>query len=97
VTAKENGCIIFIAALSKEKVIVTSKHSIPAVKTDEKAHAGVGFNWALKHLDSVGKTESDLAEWLFDKSITLVAEVDFENYKNEKNVILIPCFSALVM
>lgn len=75
VTAKENGCIIFIAALSKEKVIVTSKHSIPAIKTDEKAHAGVGYNWVLRHLDSVGKSESDLAEWLFDKSITLVAEV----------------------
>jgi tRNA splicing ligase len=75
VTAKENGCIIFIAALSNEKVIVTSKHSIPSLKTDIQAHAGVGYNWVLKHLDSVGKTESDLAEWIFDKSITLVAEV----------------------
>lgn len=75
VTAKENGCIIFIAALSKDTVIVTSKHSIPAIKTDTQAHAGVGYNWVLKHLDSVGKTERDLAEWLFDKDITLVAEV----------------------
>lgn len=74
-TAKENGCIIFIAALSKEKVIVTSKHSIPAEKTDIKVHGGVGYNWVLKHLDSVGKTESDLAGWLFDKKVTLVSEV----------------------
>lgn len=75
VTAKENGCIIFIAALSKEKVIVTSKHSIPAEKTDPKAHAGVGYNWVLEHLNFVGKTECDLAEWLYDKDITLVGEV----------------------
>ncbi|KAI7870509.1 RNA ligase-domain-containing protein [Mucor mucedo] len=83
VTAKENGCIIFIAALSKESVIVTSKHSIPAIKTDSQAHAGVGYNWVLKHLDSVGKTERDLAEWLFDKNVTLVAELcddEFEQH-----------------
>lgn len=83
VTAKENGCIIFVAALSKEKVIVTSKHSIPTVKTDPKAHAGVGYNWVLEHLNSVGKTESDLAEWLYDKNVTLVGELcddDFEQH-----------------
>lgn len=75
VTCKENGCIIFIVALSDEKIIVTSKHSMPAIKTDPKAHAGVGYLWTLKHLESVGKTEKDLASWLFNKNITLVAEV----------------------
>lgn len=75
VTAKENGCIIFIAALSEDKVIVTSKHSIPSVKTDTQAHAGVGYNWVLKHLASVEKSEKDLAGWLYDKNVTLVAEV----------------------
>ncbi|KAL9549937.1 hypothetical protein PS6_005805 [Mucor atramentarius] len=63
VMAKENGCIIFIAALSENKVVVTSKHSIPADKTD--------------------LTEEDLAAWLFDKNITLVAELcddEFEQH-----------------
>ncbi|GAA5812044.1 hypothetical protein MFLAVUS_005493 [Mucor flavus] len=83
VTAKENGCIIFVAALSKEKVIVTSKHSIPAEKTDNSVHGGVGYNWVLKHLDSVGKVEADLAGWLFEKKITLVSELcddEFEQH-----------------
>jgi tRNA splicing ligase len=83
VMAKENGCIIFIAALSEDKVIVTSKHSIPIEKTDTKAHAGVGYNWVLKHLESVQLTEKDLATWLFDKNITLVAELcddEFEQH-----------------
>ncbi|CEI93112.1 hypothetical protein RMCBS344292_07355 [Rhizopus microsporus] len=75
ITAKENGCIIFIAALSKETIAVTSKHSIPEDKTDIKAHAGVGYNWVIKHLASVDKKEKDLAEWMFDKKVTLVAEV----------------------
>lgn len=60
-------------------MIVTSKHSIPAVKTDTQAHAGVGYNWVLKHLASVEKTEKDLAGWLFDKNVTLVAEVTSRN------------------
>lgn len=74
-TSKENGCIIFIVALTSETIVVTSKHSMPEVKTNATAHAGVGYLWVLKHLDSVGKTEKDLAAWLFDKNVTLVAEV----------------------
>ncbi|KAG1443690.1 hypothetical protein G6F56_010580 [Rhizopus delemar] len=80
---KENGCIIFIAALSKDKIVATSKHSIPSDKTDIKAHAGVGYNWMIHHLASVDKKESDLAEWLFEKDVTLVAELcddDFEQH-----------------
>ncbi|KAG1465987.1 hypothetical protein G6F46_005332 [Rhizopus delemar] len=83
ITAKENGCIIFIAALSKDKIVVTSKHSIPEDKTDIKAHAGVGYNWVIKHLASVDKKEKDLAEWLFEKGVTLVAELcddEFEQH-----------------
>ncbi|KAI9486797.1 MAG: RNA ligase-domain-containing protein [Benjaminiella poitrasii] len=83
ITAKENGCIIFIAALSNEKVVVTSKHSIPDDKTNPAAHGGVGFNWVLKHLASVNRTERDLASWLHDKNITLVAELcddEFEQH-----------------
>ncbi|KAG0168759.1 hypothetical protein DFQ30_004361 [Apophysomyces sp. BC1015] len=83
VTAKENGCIIFIAAVSKDSVVVTSKHSIPDIKGDMTAHGGVGYCWLLKHLESVGKKEQDLAEWLLDKNVTLIAELcddDFEEH-----------------
>ncbi|KAI8987648.1 RNA ligase-domain-containing protein [Mycotypha africana] len=83
ITAKENGCIIFIAALTPAEVVVTSKHAIPAVKTDPTAHGGVGYNWLLRHLSLVGKTEKDLAEWLYDKRITLIAELcddEFEQH-----------------
>ncbi|KAI8332958.1 RNA ligase-domain-containing protein [Choanephora cucurbitarum] len=83
VTAKENGCIIFISVLSDEKVVVTSKHSIPSVKDDPKAHAGVGYRWLLTHLASVEKSEKDLAQWLSKQDITLVAELcddEFEEH-----------------
>ncbi|KAI7902359.1 RNA ligase-domain-containing protein [Cokeromyces recurvatus] len=83
ITTKENGCIIFIVALSNESIIVTSKHSIPSEKTDMKTHAGVGYAWVLKHLASVNKTEKDLASWLNNKNITLVAELcddEFEQH-----------------
>ncbi|KAI8335620.1 RNA ligase-domain-containing protein [Blakeslea trispora] len=75
VTAKENGCIIFIAALSSEKVVVTSKHAIPLIQDDSQAHAGVGYRWLLTHLASVEKSEADLAHWLSQHQITLVAEL----------------------
>ncbi|KAI9276062.1 RNA ligase-domain-containing protein [Sporodiniella umbellata] len=83
ITAKENGCIIFIAALSEDKLVVTSKHSIPENKTDPQAHAGVGYNWLIDHLASVEKEERDLACWLSEKNVTLVAELcddDFQQH-----------------
>ncbi|KAF7727203.1 hypothetical protein EC973_007901 [Apophysomyces ossiformis] len=75
VTVKENGCIIFIAAVNERSVVVTSKHSIPDQKDDMSAHGGVGYCWLIKHLESVGKTEKELAKWLLEKNITLVAEL----------------------
>ncbi|KAI9491100.1 RNA ligase-domain-containing protein [Zychaea mexicana] len=75
VTAKENGCIIFITALSKTKLVVTSKHSLPDPQDDPTAHGGVGYRWMIKHLESVSKTEADLASWIYDKKLTLVAEL----------------------
>jgi tRNA splicing ligase len=62
---------------------VTSKHFIPSDKTDVTAHAGVGYNWLLEHLKTVNKTEKDMAEWLNEKNITLVAELcddDFQQH-----------------
>ncbi|CAO3677203.1 unnamed protein product [Rhizopus stolonifer] len=81
ITAKENGCIILIASLSKDKIAVTSKHFIPENKTDVKAHAGVGYNWVIKHLASADKKEHNLAEWLFKNRVTLVAELCDDNFE----------------
>ncbi|KAI9243327.1 RNA ligase-domain-containing protein [Phascolomyces articulosus] len=75
VTAKENGCIIFITAKTKTQIVVTSKHSLPDPQDDPAAHGGVGYRWVMNHLKSVGKTEADLANWIFDKKLTLVAEL----------------------
>lgn len=75
VTVKENGCIIFIAAISESEIVVTSKHSIPDPQDDPAAHAGVGYNWLLKHLSTAGRTLDELTKWLHAKNITLVAEL----------------------
>ncbi|KAL0077840.1 RNA ligase-domain-containing protein [Phycomyces blakesleeanus] len=83
ITTKENGCIIFIAALSSQTVIVTSKHSIPEPKDNPQSHGGVGYRWLQKHLQSAQASEEDLASWLWSNSITLVAELcddDFEEH-----------------
>ncbi|KAI9319068.1 RNA ligase-domain-containing protein [Dichotomocladium elegans] len=74
-TSKENGCINFIAAVDDSTVIVTSKHTIPNPHDDHTHHGGVGYRWLLKHLDSVGLKEADLASWLFQHNVTLVAEL----------------------
>ncbi|OAD72143.1 hypothetical protein PHYBLDRAFT_80047 [Phycomyces blakesleeanus NRRL 1555(-)] len=83
VTLKENGCIILISALSESSLAVTSKHALPKVQDDEYSHAGVGYKWLCKHLASVHMTERDLAEWIYHKDITLVAELcddEFEEH-----------------
>jgi tRNA ligase len=35
-TLKSNGCIIFIAPLTKSKLLITSKHSIGPVKRQDQ-------------------------------------------------------------
>lgn len=55
---------------------MTSKHSLGNKPggTDE-SHAQVGQRWLHKHLASVGKTEEQLAQTLWEKNWTAVAEV----------------------
>ena len=74
-TLKSNGCIIFIAALSPSKLLVTSKHSIGSVQGVLESHAQVGERWLRCHLEQVGKTTEQLAEVLWEKNWTAVAEV----------------------
>ena len=74
-TLKANGCIIFIAALTPRKIVVTSKHSLGPGGDASKSHAMVGDGWLRKHLAAVGKTEEQLAAKLWENNWTAVAEV----------------------
>ena len=74
-TLKANGCIIFIAALTPKKLVVTSKHSLGPGEDASKSHAVVGETWLRRHLAAVGKTEEQLASRLWEKNWTAVAEV----------------------
>ena len=65
---KSNGCIIFVAALSPTKLLVTSKHSLGP-------HAQAGERWLHQHLERAGKTTEQLAETLWAKNWTVAAEV----------------------
>jgi tRNA ligase len=74
-TLKSNGCIIFIAALSSSKLLVTSKHSIGPLQGIPESHAQAGERWLRHHLEQVDKTTEQLAEVLWEKNWTAVAEV----------------------
>lgn len=73
---KENGCIIFSAALAPNRLIVTSKHAIGSRTDDDKvSHAEMGLTWLRRHLASRGKTEAQLAAELWRRNETAVMEL----------------------
>jgi tRNA splicing ligase len=76
---KSNGCIIFIAAITPEKIIVTSKHSV-GTGDESVSHALVGRKWLNKYLAENDKTEADLAEVLWKNRWTAIAEVSMAMY-----------------
>ncbi|THH27521.1 hypothetical protein EUX98_g6660 [Antrodiella citrinella] len=81
-TLKSNGCIIFMAALTPDKLVVTSKHSLGAIKgKDDESHAQVGERWLRKHLADAGKTEAQFAKVLWDKKWTAVAELCDDSFE----------------
>ncbi|KAI0341315.1 hypothetical protein BDW22DRAFT_1358802 [Trametopsis cervina] len=81
-TLKSNGCIIFIAALTPTKLLVTSKHSLGPIKgTDNESHAQVGERWLRRHLVDAGKTEERLANVLWEKKLTAVAELCDDSFE----------------
>lgn len=87
-TLKSNGCIIFIAALSSDKLLITSKHSLGPVAGVEESHAQVGERWLLQHLEKAGKTPEQLAQTLWEKQWTAVAELCDDSF--EEHVLPIP-------
>ncbi|KAH8980403.1 RNA ligase-domain-containing protein [Lactarius akahatsu] len=74
-TLKSNGCIIFVAALSPSKLLVTSKHSVGPVQGSPESHAQAGERWLHHHLKQAGKTTEQLAETLWAKNWTVAAEL----------------------
>lgn len=85
---KENGCIIFISALSSHQLIVTSKHSLGANESHSISHAQKGEEWLNRHLQSVNKTRKDLAQRLWDQDETAVAELCDDSF--EEHVLAYP-------
>lgn len=85
---KENGCIIFIAALSPYQLIVTSKHSLGANESHEVSHAQKGEQWLDQHLAQRGKRKSDLASELWNRNETAVAELCDDQF--EEHVLAYP-------
>lgn len=71
---KSNGCIIFIAAITPSKLIVTSKHSVGS-GDETVSHAMMGRKWLRKYLDAKGRTEEDLAGVLWKNRWTAISEV----------------------
>lgn len=80
-TLKENGCIIFIAGLEDDTLIVCSKHSTGDRSDVEVSHAIAGERRIEKQLAAVGKTKQDLARELRQRNITAVAELCDDNFE----------------
>ncbi|KAJ7627799.1 RNA ligase-domain-containing protein [Mycena polygramma] len=78
---KSNGCIIFIAALTPTKILVTSKHSIGPTPGQPISHAEAGEEWLRKYFVQKGKTEADLAKRLWDNNWTAIAELCDDNFE----------------
>ncbi|KAL7801266.1 tRNA ligase [Trichoderma aethiopicum] len=90
-TLKENGCIIFVAGLEDDTLLVCSKHSTGDRGDVEISHARAGEIRLEKQLAAIGRTKEDLARELRSRNVTAVAELcddSFEEhilaYENEK-------------
>ncbi|KAM0488634.1 hypothetical protein ACHAP7_000676 [Fusarium lateritium] len=82
-TLKENGCIIFIAGLEDDTLIVCSKHSTGDRDDIQVSHASAGEKRLEEQLAAVGKTKADLARELRKRNVTAVAELcddEFEEH-----------------
>ncbi|TFK17845.1 hypothetical protein FA15DRAFT_710412 [Coprinopsis marcescibilis] len=84
---KSNGCIIFIAAITPSKVLVTSKHSVGSGDATV-SHAMMGRRWLERYLKEKGREEKDLAGELWRKNLTAVAELCDDNF--EEHVLAYP-------
>lgn len=82
-SVKENGCIIFIAGLDDQTLLVTSKHSTGHRSDASANHALAGEKWIQRQLEAIGKSRADLAKHLRERNVTAVAELcddEFEEH-----------------
>jgi tRNA ligase len=82
-SVKENGCIIFIAGMDDDSLLVCSKHSTGDRGDPEKSHSIWGEKWIDRQLQNIGKTRADLARALRAMNATAVAELcddEFEEH-----------------
>lgn len=80
-SVKENGCIIFIAGLEDDTLLVCSKHSTGARQDTDMSHAQAGEKWIERHTTSVGKTAKDLAKELRRMNATAVGELCDDSFE----------------
>jgi tRNA ligase len=80
-SVKENGCIIFIAGLEDDKLLVCSKHSTGVRNDINVSHAQAGEKWVERHVASVGKTSKDLARKLREMNVTAVGELCDDSFE----------------
>ncbi|KAJ7766520.1 RNA ligase [Mycena maculata] len=78
---KSNGCIIFIAALTPTKLLVTSKHSIGSTPGEGMSHAQAGEGWLRKYFEQKGKSEEQLAARLWENNWTAIAELCDDSFE----------------
>lgn len=80
-TLKENGCIIFVAGLADDTLLVCSKHSTGEREDAEKSHSSAGEARLEAQLQRIGKTKQDLARELRSRNITAVAELCDDSFE----------------
>ncbi|KAL1958599.1 hypothetical protein VTO42DRAFT_4196 [Malbranchea cinnamomea] len=80
-SVKENGCIIFMSGLEDGTLLVCSKHSTGPREDAALSHASAGQRWVRRHLESVGKTEQELAKRLREMNATAVGELCDDSFE----------------
>ncbi|WFD45023.1 RNA ligase (ATP) [Malassezia psittaci] len=79
VSYKENGCIIFISALTPDELVVTSKHAVASGEDQDEeqrtSHSAMGRLWLQRHLQHKDKSEAELARDLWTRNETAVFEL----------------------
>ena len=79
-SVKENGCIIFVAGLDGDHLLVCSKHSL-GERAGQVSHAAAGERWVERHLGAIGRTKIDFARELKARNITAVFELCDDSFE----------------
>ena len=74
-TLKENGCIIFVAGLEDDTLLVCSKHSTGERSDIQVSHSSAGELRLEQQLAAIGKSKAELARDLRARNVTAVAEL----------------------